>query len=163
MKIGPHGGPEPLRAGEARALGRVSESTLQRVWLEKRAGQSAAATPNLDQCQGRLGRPERSPWGSGGTSLAQGPVQRQLCGRQSPGPSSSSGPSLGVRGRKLNVSFCASEKGRCCVCNRPGSIPGPAISPVERNGHPLQYSCLENSMDKGTWWTIVHGVARSWT
>ena len=31
----------------------------------------------------------------------------------------------------------------------------------EGNGNPLQYSCLENSMDKGAWWATVHGVAKS--
>ena len=33
----------------------------------------------------------------------------------------------------------------------------------EGNGTPLQYSCLENSMDGGAWWAAVHGIARSWT
>ena len=33
----------------------------------------------------------------------------------------------------------------------------------EGNGTPLQYSCLENPMDRGAWWAAVHGVARSWT
>ena len=33
----------------------------------------------------------------------------------------------------------------------------------EGNGTPLQYSCLENPMDGGTWWAAVHGVARNWT
>ena len=33
----------------------------------------------------------------------------------------------------------------------------------EGNGTPLQYSCLENPMDGGAWWTAVHGVAKSWT
>ena len=33
----------------------------------------------------------------------------------------------------------------------------------EGNGNPLQYSCLENPMDKGAWWAIVHGVAKSQT
>ena len=33
----------------------------------------------------------------------------------------------------------------------------------EGNGTPLQYSCLENSMDRGAWWAAVHGVAKSWT
>ena len=33
----------------------------------------------------------------------------------------------------------------------------------EGNGSPLQYSCLENSIDRGAWWTIVHGVTKSWT
>ena len=33
----------------------------------------------------------------------------------------------------------------------------------EGNGTPLQYSCLENPMDRGAWWAAVHGVTRSWT
>ena len=33
----------------------------------------------------------------------------------------------------------------------------------EGNGKPLQYSCLENFMDRGAWWATVHGVAKSWT
>ena len=44
-----------------------------------------------------------------------------------------------------------------------GSIPGWGRSPGEGNGNPLQYSCLENPMDRRTWWAAVHGVAKSWT
>ena len=40
-----------------------------------------------------------------------------------------------------------------------GSIPGLGRSPGEGNGNPLQYSCLDNPMDRGAWWVIVHGVA----
>ena len=36
-------------------------------------------------------------------------------------------------------------------------------SPGEGNGTPLQYSCLENPMDRGAWWATVHGVTQSWT
>ena len=39
-------------------------------------------------------------------------------------------------------------------------IPGLGRSPGEGNGNPLQYSCLENSMDRGAWWTTVHGVTK---
>jgi len=39
-------------------------------------------------------------------------------------------------------------------------IPGSGRSPGERNGNPLQYSCLENPMDRGAWQATVHGVAR---
>ena len=44
-----------------------------------------------------------------------------------------------------------------------GSIPGTVKSPGERNGNPLQYSCLENPMDRGAWWATVHGVANGQT
>ena len=42
-----------------------------------------------------------------------------------------------------------------------GSIPGSGRSPGEGNGYPLQYSCLENPMDRGAWQATVHGVANS--
>ena len=44
-----------------------------------------------------------------------------------------------------------------------GLIPGLGSSLGEGNGTPLQYSCLENPIDKGTWKTIVHGIAKSQT
>ena len=44
-----------------------------------------------------------------------------------------------------------------------GLIPGLRRSPGEGNGNPLQYSCLENPMDRGTWQATVHGVAKRWT
>ena len=44
-----------------------------------------------------------------------------------------------------------------------GLIPGWGRSPGEGNEYPLQYSCLENSMDRGAWRATVHGVAKSWT
>ena len=40
------------------------------------------------------------------------------------------------------------------------SIPGSGRFPGEGNGTPLQYSCLENPMDGGTWWATVHGVTK---
>ena len=42
-----------------------------------------------------------------------------------------------------------------------GLIPGLGRPLAERNGYPLQYPCLENSMDRGAWLTTVHGVAKS--
>ena len=41
-----------------------------------------------------------------------------------------------------------------------GSIPGSERSPGEGNGSPLQYSCLENPMDRANWWATVHRVTR---
>ena len=40
-------------------------------------------------------------------------------------------------------------------------VPGSGGSPGEGNGNPLQYSCLENSVDRGAWWATVHGVVKS--
>ena len=44
-----------------------------------------------------------------------------------------------------------------------GSVPGSGRSPGGGHGNPLQYSYLENPMDRGAWWATVHGVAKSWT
>ena len=44
-----------------------------------------------------------------------------------------------------------------------GSIPGLGRSPGGGYGNPLQYSCLENPMDRGAWWVTVHGVTKSRT
>jgi len=44
-----------------------------------------------------------------------------------------------------------------------GSIPGSGRSLGEKNGNQLQYSCLENSMDRGVCWATVHGVTKNWT
>ena len=44
-----------------------------------------------------------------------------------------------------------------------GSTPGSGRSPVGGHGNPLQYSCLENPIDRGAWWATVHRVAKTWT
>ena len=54
-------------------------------------------------------------------------------------------------------------KASACNAGELGSIPGLGRSPGERNGNPLQYSCLDNPMDGGAWWATVHGVAKSRT
>ena len=54
-------------------------------------------------------------------------------------------------------------KESACKAGDPGSIPGLGRSPGEGNGSPLEYSCLENSMDRGAWQDTVHGVTKSWT
>ena len=48
-----------------------------------------------------------------------------------------------------------------CNAGDPGSIPGLGRSPGKGNGNLLQYSCLENSMDRVAWWATVHGVTES--
>ena len=54
-------------------------------------------------------------------------------------------------------------KASACNAGDLGSIPGLGRSPGEGNGNPLQYSCLENRMDRGAWWATVQGVAKSRT
>ena len=53
------------------------------------------------------------------------------------------------------------DKEFACNIGDPGSIPGLGRFPGERNGYPLQCSCLENSMNGGAWWATVLGVAKS--
>ena len=55
------------------------------------------------------------------------------------------------------------SKESACSAGDLGLIPGSRGSPGEGNGYLLQYSCLENSMDREAWWAIVHGGAKSWT
>ena len=57
------------------------------------------------------------------------------------------------------------QMGKECACNAgdPGSVPAFGRSPGEGNGNPPEYSCLENSMDRGTWQYTVHRVRKSWT
>ena len=59
--------------------------------------------------------------------------------------------------------FPGTSHGKESACNAgdPGSIPGQGRFPGEGNGNPHQYSCLENSMDRGVQQAIVHGVAKS--
>ena len=62
-----------------------------------------------------------------------------------------------------NRGFPSSSDGKASACNvgDHGSIPRLGRSPGEGNSNPLQYSCLENSMDRGARWATVHGVTRS--
>ena len=63
------------------------------------------------------------------------------------------------------MGFPGGSDGKISACNAGdlGLIPGLGRSPGEGNGYPLQYSCLENPMDRGAWWATVHGVAKSRT
>ena len=54
-------------------------------------------------------------------------------------------------------------KESACSAGDLDSIPGLGRSPREGNANPLQYSCLENPMDRGSWWATVHGVTKSRT
>ena len=59
--------------------------------------------------------------------------------------------------------FPGGSEGKASACNAGdlGLIPGLGRSPGEENGNPLQYSCLENPMDREAWQATVHGVAES--
>ena len=62
-----------------------------------------------------------------------------------------------------NLKFPGGLDGKESACNAGdlGLIPRSGRSPGEGNGNPLQYSCLENAMDRGAWWVTVHGVTKS--
>ena len=55
------------------------------------------------------------------------------------------------------------NKESACNAGDPGLIPGSGRFPGEKKEYPLQYFCLENSMDKGVWQATVHRVTKSWT
>ena len=63
------------------------------------------------------------------------------------------------------MGFPGGSDGKASACSTGdlGSIPGLAGSPGEGNGDPLQYSCLENSVDRGARPAVVHGVSKSQT
>ena len=64
-----------------------------------------------------------------------------------------------------NVGFPGGSDDKESACNAGDRalIPGSGRSPGEGNGNPLQYSCLECSMDRGAWWATVHGSQRDTT
>ena len=100
---------------------------------------------------------------------------RLLCPWNSPGKNTGVGCHFLLQGilptQELNPSFlhCRTEengsdgKASAYSAGDLGSIPGLGRSPGEENGNPLQYSCLEKSMDRGAWWATVHGPAKSRT
>ena len=66
------------------------------------------------------------------------------------------------RGIWLAIVHSSVGKESACSAGDPGLIPGLGRSPREGNGTPLQYSCLENPMDRGAWQPTAHGVTKSW-
>ena len=65
----------------------------------------------------------------------------------------------------LSMGFPGGSEDKASAFNAgdPGLIPGSGRSPGEGNGNPLQYSCLENPLDRGAWWATVHWVTKSRT
>ena len=63
----------------------------------------------------------------------------------------------------VELSWWLSNKESDCNAGDAGLIPGWGRSPGEGHGNPLQYSCLENTMDSQTWWDRVHRVTKSQT
>ena len=61
--------------------------------------------------------------------------------------------------RALGFSGGSDSKESACSAGDPGLIPGSERSPGEGYGDPLQYTCLENPLDRGAWWATVHEVA----
>ena len=61
--------------------------------------------------------------------------------------------------------FLGGLDGKESACNAgdTGSVPGSGRSPGGEHGNPLQYSCLESSVDREVWWATVHGITKGWT
>ena len=83
---------------------------------------------------------------------------------EKPGRLQSMGSQRAGHNRVTSLSFFLSDgKETSCSAGDLGSIPGSVRSSGVGNGYPLQYSCLENSVDRGAWWATIHGVPKSWT
>ena len=65
--------------------------------------------------------------------------------------------------KDINRGFGSEGKASAYNAGDLGSVPGSGRSPGKGNDNPLQYSCLENPMDREAWWAIAHGVAKSRT
>ena len=63
----------------------------------------------------------------------------------------------------MYVVYGSDGKESACNSGDPVSVSGLRQSPGEGNGNSLQYSCLENPMDRGAWQVTIHGVTKSWT
>ena len=61
----------------------------------------------------------------------------------------------------MGFSGDSDDKESTCNAGDPGSIPGSGRSPGEENSNPLQYSCLENPVDREAWWAMVQKVTKS--
>ena len=68
-----------------------------------------------------------------------------------------------TEGHAQGLPWCLSRERVSLQCKRPRFDPWVLKIPGERNGYPLQYSCLENSIDRGAWQALVHGHAKSQT
>ena len=115
----------------------------------------------------RTGLPYTGSFRSEGGAEPQG-SQDHRPARGVTGPTASTGGlshTEDLRASWGGVSFPGPSDGKESACNArdPGWIPGVERSPGEGNGDPLQYSCLENSMDRGAWRATAHGVAKSRT
>ena len=118
-------------------------STIRKTWVQSLGGEDS---PGEEIATHSSILAWRIPW------------TEEPCGLQSTG-------SQRVRHDRV-TSFSLSlsnSKGSACNVGDLGSIPGWGRSPGEGNGNLLQHSCLENPMDGGAWWAIVHGVAKSHT
>ena len=87
-------------------------------------------------------------------------VSSQPCHGEQLGLTNPLGSTVGL----VFICFPGSSDGKESACNAsdPGSIPGLGRCPGEGNGYPVQYSCLENSMDRRGWQATVHRIAKCW-
>ena len=72
-----------------------------------------------------------------------------------------SGEETEIRMKENGLPWWSDNKESVCSAGDPDSNPGVRKSPGEGNDNPLQYSCLENSLDRGAWQVTVHGATKS--
>ena len=123
------------------------------------AAAAAAAAKSLQSCQTLCDPMDCSPLGSSVHGIFQARVLSNLL------LITTQGASLGTHTIIWFLTSLVAQTVKASAYNTGdlGSIPGLGRSPGEGNSNPLQYSCLENPMDRGAWQAKVHGVAKSQT
>ena len=136
-------------------LGTKSESSKCRSWKSNPFSRSPVNTyvsPSQSQPL------DWAPWGLGGwwwARQARSLSYRGLWGWVS---------SISLFVNSINgLPWWVMGKETACNAGVAGSIHGSGRYPGGGHGNPLQYSCLENPMDRGAWWTTAHGIAKSQT
>ena len=138
--------------GRLQSMGSLESDTTERLHFHFSLSCIGEGDGNPLQCSCLENPRDGGAWGAAIYGVTQSQTRLKWLG------SSSSS-----RGQNKAASSSSEVKASACNARDLSSIPGSGRSPGEGNGNPLQYSCLENPMDRGAWWATVHGVTKSRT
>ena len=133
----------------------IPADSCHRIVGNEEKGQDPSASQDQGEGTAWLGGGQRGPW--------QVPVLLSARGVEDLSPYSHVAGDRMLRKQEAACTGGSDSKDSICSAGDLGLIPALRRSPGGGHGNPLQYSCLENPMDRGAWRSIVHGVTKSWT